>query len=85
MSAASYLSPVNQLLSSGDCRDSDLHEWPNYLELGITNEHIPELVRMARASLTPCSLHQILKKCNAPEGLKNEGRRQRTRQDIKPI
>ncbi|MBE9008537.1 DUF1186 domain-containing protein [Fortiea sp. LEGE XX443] len=50
MSAASYLSPVNQLLTYGDCCDFDLHNWPNYLVLGITNEHIPELVRMATDS-----------------------------------
>ncbi|MBD2520478.1 DUF1186 domain-containing protein [Nostoc sp. FACHB-973] len=50
MSAASYLSPVNQLLTYGDCSDFDLYDWPNYLELGITNEHIPELVRMATDS-----------------------------------
>lgn len=40
-----YTSPVSRLLTYGDCRKSQ--EWPNYLELGFTQEHIPELIRMA--------------------------------------
>lgn len=40
-----YAEPVSMLLSYGDCLDSG--EWPNYLELGFTREHIPELIRMA--------------------------------------
>jgi hypothetical protein len=42
---STYTSPVNQLLTYGDCRESQ--EWPNYLELGLTRDHIPELIRMA--------------------------------------
>lgn len=41
-----YTSPVNSLLTYGDCRESQ--EWPNYLELGFTRDHIPELIRMAK-------------------------------------
>ena len=39
-----YSSPVDKLLTYGDCRD--FREWPDYLELGLTQEHIPELIRM---------------------------------------
>lgn len=47
MPIESYSLPVNQLLTYGDCRNFDIRNWPNYLELGITSEHIGELVRMA--------------------------------------
>jgi len=40
-----YLPPVNKLLSYGDCRD--FKKWPNYLKLGFTREHVPELIKMA--------------------------------------
>jgi hypothetical protein len=40
-----YSPPVDRLLTYGDCRQ--YHEWPNYLELGLTQEHVPELIRMA--------------------------------------
>ena len=40
-----YLSPVDRLLSLGeDAADAD--PWPEYLELGIGEEHVPELIRM---------------------------------------
>ena len=39
-----YTPPVNKLLTYGDCRN--FRKWPNYLELGLTAEHIPELIRM---------------------------------------
>lgn len=39
-----YSEPVAKLLSYGDARE--IREWPNYLELGFTREHIPELLRM---------------------------------------
>lgn len=38
----SYSVPLNRLLTYGDCRN-----WPNYQELGLTQEYIPELIRMA--------------------------------------
>jgi len=40
-----YSPPVDRLLNYGDCLK--MREWPNYLELGLTTEHVPELVRMA--------------------------------------
>jgi len=40
-----YRSPVNKLLTYGDCHN--FKGWPNYLDLGLTEEHIPELIRMA--------------------------------------
>jgi hypothetical protein len=40
-----YTLPVSQLLTYGDCQN--FQEWPNYLELGFTQEHIPDLIRMA--------------------------------------
>ena len=42
-----YSSPVSQLLTYGDCRELDCYKWPNYLELGLNVEHIPELIQMA--------------------------------------
>jgi hypothetical protein len=43
--STSYSSPVSQLLTFGDIRD--LREWPNYLDLGLGPEHVPELIGMA--------------------------------------
>ena len=45
MSEDNFLPPVSQLLTQGDCR-SNSSKWPNYLELGFSSEHIPELIRM---------------------------------------
>lgn len=43
----SNYSPVAaQLLTYGDCRQ--MEEWPDYLSLGLTAEHIPELIQMIR-------------------------------------
>lgn len=43
---AAYPPPVDQLLALGPSR---FHEpWPDYLELGLGPEHIPELIRMAQ-------------------------------------
>ena len=39
-----YSPPVDRLLTYGDCRT--MRDWPNYLELGLTAEHVPELIRM---------------------------------------
>jgi len=39
-----YPDPVDRLLSYGDCRE--IHGWPDYLKLGLTHEHIPELIHM---------------------------------------
>ncbi|WP_026731301.1 HEAT repeat domain-containing protein [Fischerella sp. PCC 9605] len=46
MAMATYPSPVNKLLTYGDCRK--FQEIPNYIEeLGFSSEHIPDLIRMA--------------------------------------
>ena len=43
-----YASPVAKLLSYGKCDIKRTNEpWPDYLELGFTEEHIPDLIRMA--------------------------------------
>lgn len=42
-----YAPPVDQLLTYGEGQDSRSEDWPNYLELGFTQEHVPELIRMA--------------------------------------
>jgi hypothetical protein len=43
--SASYSSPVSELLTFGDCRD--FREWPDYLDLGLRPEHVPELIELA--------------------------------------
>jgi len=45
MSKLNYAPPVDKLLTMGDCRD--FRKWPDYLELGLNAEHIPDLIRMA--------------------------------------
>src|SRR5579862_5940785 len=40
-----YQEPVSKLLRYGDARS--VKKWPNYLDLGLTRDHIPELIRMA--------------------------------------
>lgn len=42
-----YTDPVTRLLNYGglDIRRTD-EPWPNYLELGFSDEHVPELIRM---------------------------------------
>lgn len=40
-----YSHPVNKLLSYGDVRNHP--KWPNYLKLGFSETHIPELIQMA--------------------------------------
>lgn len=43
--STSYSFPVSRLLTFGDCRD--FRGWPNYLDLGLGPEHVPELIEMA--------------------------------------
>jgi hypothetical protein len=43
----SYMPPVDKLLTYGEARDARPEKWPNYLELELGPEHIPELIRMA--------------------------------------
>jgi len=45
MNATSYSSPVDKLLTYGDCRN--FRDWPNYLDLGFGPEHVNDLIRMA--------------------------------------
>jgi Protein of unknown function (DUF1186) len=40
-----YSPPVDHLLTYGDVRGQI--DWPDYLALGFTEEHVPELIRMA--------------------------------------
>lgn len=40
-----FSDPVLALISLGEER-ARVSEWPNYLDLGITSEHIPELIRI---------------------------------------
>jgi hypothetical protein len=44
MNSSTYTHPVDQLLSHGDPRHQ--REWPNYLDLALSSQHIPELIRM---------------------------------------
>src|SRR5260370_624667 len=44
---SSYPPPVNQLLTYGEVGSQSPDTWPNYLELGLGPEHIPDLIRMA--------------------------------------
>ena len=42
-----YTDPVARLLNYGGLGDRRIDErWPNYLELGFTDEHVPDLIRM---------------------------------------
>ena len=44
---SSYAPPVDQLLTYGVGQSVSSDDWPNYLELGLGPEQIPELIRMA--------------------------------------
>ena len=44
---SSYKPPVDQLLTYGEVQAVSPDDWPNYLELGLGPEHIPDLIRMA--------------------------------------
>ncbi len=48
MARQPYTPPVSQLLLRGEADMTDPDEWPDYAaELGLTAEHIPELIRLA--------------------------------------
>src|SRR5260370_24806707 len=47
MSATTYTSPVDKLLTLGEPEFVLPEKWPDYLALGLGPEHIPELIRMA--------------------------------------
>lgn len=44
MNTNNYTEPVSSLLTYGSA--DDIYDWSVYLELGLTKEHIPELIRM---------------------------------------
>ena len=44
---SSYPASVDQLLTYGEAEVVKPDDWPNYLELGLGPEHIPDLIRMA--------------------------------------
>ena len=46
ISTNSYTPPVDQLLTYGKAQIASSDEWPNYLELGLGSEQIPDLIRM---------------------------------------
>ena len=46
MENASYPAPVDKLLTYGKPEPRDAQNWPDYLELGLGSEHIPDLLRM---------------------------------------
>jgi hypothetical protein len=46
MTNLDYTEPVSKLLTLGDCRE--MREWPDYLVLGISPEHVPDLIRMVQ-------------------------------------
>ncbi len=43
----SYSPPVDQLLTYGKAEVADAKGWPDYLDLGFSYEHIPDLIHMA--------------------------------------
>src|SRR5713226_5356329 len=47
MSTSTYISPVDKLVTLVKPESVLPEKWPNYLELGLGPEHIPELIRMA--------------------------------------
>ena len=43
-----YSDTVCKLLNYGKCKVEQIHQkWPDYVKLGLTKEHIPDLIRMA--------------------------------------
>ena len=52
-----YSDPVARLLDYGgfDIRQTE-EPWPDYLELGFAEEHVPELICMATVSYTHLTL-----------------------------
>lgn len=46
-SISDYTPPVDKLLTYGEAKSVVPDQWPNYPELGLKPEHIPDLIRMA--------------------------------------
>jgi len=40
MNTTTYTSPVDKLLTLGKAEPIDCDQWPNYLELGLSQEHV---------------------------------------------
>ncbi len=55
MSTTTYTPPVDKLLTLGEPEPFVPEKWPNYLELGLGPEQIPDLIRMA----TDHEIHSI--------------------------
>lgn len=55
MSTTTYTPPVDKLLTLGEPQPFAPDRWPNYLELGLGPEDIPDLIRMA----TDHEIHSI--------------------------
>jgi len=47
MDTTTYSPPVDKLLTYGEAEPAGSKDWPNYLELGLGPEHIPDLIRLA--------------------------------------
>jgi hypothetical protein len=45
--AHEYTIPVSKLLTDGECKLTGKDGWPDYRELGFTQDHVEELIRMA--------------------------------------
>ncbi len=43
---SSYTPPVDKLLTYGEANNAASKDWPDYRELGLGPEHIPDLIRM---------------------------------------
>jgi len=46
MNTTTYPSPLDKLLTIGEPDPAQSQDWPDYLELGLGPEHIPDLLRM---------------------------------------
>jgi hypothetical protein len=52
MPSNQYHSPVDPLLSYGDCMGDRARNWPDYVqELDLSADHIPELIQMVQDEL----------------------------------
>jgi hypothetical protein len=65
MYQSSYSDPVARLLSYGNCQEMGYTNWPDYVkDLSLTEEHVPELIRMAQ----DLELWNLTKEDLDPEG-----------------
>jgi hypothetical protein len=48
--STAYPPPVDKLLTYGEAQRTSPENWPDYVELGLGPEHIPDLIRMATDS-----------------------------------